>query len=313
MSNEIAVLRPLSPLGMEAAEAIAPSHDLVGHPDRLGALAELGDRIGYVLTDGHNGFTLEMADRLPNLRHVSCYGVGYDGIDVTGLTARGIPVSNTPDVLNDAVAELAVGMMLGLARDMVRIDNGVRAGEWTKSEIRLTGQLAGSKAGIIGLGRIGKEIAARLVPMKVDVSYHGRTEQTDQPYRYFGDLTAMAAEVHWLICITPGGAGTKHMVDAGVLSALGPEGALLNISRGSVVDEAAMLAALQSGALGGAALDVFENEPKINKAFFDLPNVLLQAHQGSATVKTRTAMAQLALDNIAAHLAGKPLITPVEA
>lgn len=311
MSEEILIMRPLSPLGLEAADKLGTVHNYFGAEDKAALLDQVADRITYVATDAGVGFTMAMADRMPNLKFISNYGVGYDGIPIAELLERGIPVTNTPGVLNDAVAELAVGMMLALARDIPRIDAGVRAGEWKKSEIRLTGQLAGSKAGIIGLGRIGKEIASRLIPMKVDVSYHGRSEQADSPYTYYADLTEMARNVDWIICITPGGAGTKHIVNKDVLEALGPSGAVVNVARGSVIDEQALVDALKSGAVGGAALDVFEAEPNPHPDLLSMDNVVLQAHQGSATVATRTAMAQLVLDNIADHMAGRPLKTQV--
>ena len=311
MSEDILIMRPLSPLGLDAAQKLGTVHDYYGAADKEALLAEVADRIGYVATDAGVGFTMAMADRMPNLKFVSNYGVGYDGIPVEELLARGIPVTNTPGVLNDAVAELAVGMMIALARCIPTIDAGVRAGEWKKSEIMLTGQVAGTRAGIIGLGRIGKEIASRLIPMKVDVSYHGRTEQADSPYTYYGDLTEMAQNVDWIICITPGGAGTRHIVNAEVLAALGPDGAVVNVARGSVIDEQALVDALKSGAVGGAALDVFEAEPNPHPDLLTMDNVVLQAHQGSATVATRTAMAQLVLDNIADFQAGRPLKTQV--
>ena len=311
MSEEILIMRPLSPLGLDAAEKLGNVHNYFGAEDKAALLDQVAERITYVATDAGVGFPIELADRMPNLKFVSNYGVGYDGLPIKALLDRGVPVTNTPGVLNDAVAELAVGLMLALAREIPQIDAGVRAGEWTKSEIRLTGQLAGSKAGILGLGRIGKEIASRLIPMKVDVSYHGRSEQADVPYAYYADLTEMARNVDWIVCITPGGAGTKHIVNKEVLKALGPHGAVVNVARGSVIDEQALVDALKSGAVGGAALDVFENEPTPHPDLLSMKNVVLQAHQGSGTVATRTAMAQLVLDNMADHMAGRPLKTQV--
>ena len=311
MSEEILIMRPLSPLGLDAAEKLGNVHNYFGAEDKAALLDQVAERITYVATDAGVGFPIELADRMPNLKFVSNYGVGYDGLPIKALLDRGVPVTNTPGVLNDAVAELAVGLMLALAREIPQIDAGVRAGEWTKSEIRLTGQLAGSKAGILGLGRIGKEIASRLIPMKVDVSYHGRSEQADVPYAYYADLTEMARNVDWIVCITPGGAGTKHIVNKEVLEALGPHGAVVNVARGSVIDEQALVDALKSGAVGGAALDVFENEPTPHPDLLSMKNVVLQAHQGSGTVATRTAMAQLVLDNMADHMAGRPLKTQV--
>jgi lactate dehydrogenase-like 2-hydroxyacid dehydrogenase len=247
----------------------------------------------------------------PNLAMAASYGVGYDGIDIPACKARGIRVSNTPDVLNDAVAELTVGLMVALCRRIPQADAHVREGRWPSGDFALTGELTGAHAGILGLGRIGKEIARRLQAMKMRVSYHGRREQPHEPYQYYPDLEAMARDVDWLVVIAPGSAETRGIVSRRVLAALSPAGALVNVARGALVDEEALVELLGNGGLGGAALDVFADEPRVPEALRRMPNVVLSPHQGSATEKTRGAMGDLVVRNLAAFFAGDPLLTPV--
>ncbi len=310
--TEFLMIGPMHPVCMEQIAALGTIHRYWEADDKEGLLAEVGARIDIVATDGHYGCPPAIMSKLPNVKLIASYGVGYDNINVPAAMAHGARVTNTPDVLNDAMAELTLGLMIALARRIPEAEAYVRSGDWTaKGNFALTGELTGKTAGIIGLGRIGKEIARRLEVMKMNVVYHGRTEQPDQPYRYFGNLVEMAAASDWLIVITPGGAGTLKLVNAEVLAALGPEGALVNMSRGAVVDEAALVAALKSGAVGGAALDVFEDEPRPHPDLLTMPNTILSPHQGSATTRTRAGMGQLVVDNIKAHLAGEPLLTEV--
>lgn len=257
------------------------------------------------------GFTAEMMDKLPALEVIASFGVGTDSIDLNAAKARGIRVTNTPEVLNDAVAELALGLMLSLCRQIVDADRFVRDGKWLDGGYPLTGELTGAKVGIIGLGRIGKEIANRCQAFKMQVSYHGRREQAFQPYPYYADLEDMARDVDWIIAVVPGDPSTAGMVSESVLTALGPNGAIVNVGRGSLIDEPAMLRLLKSGDLGGAALDVFDEEPKMSEDLWGLSNVVLSPHQGSATNKTRWAMGDLVVRNLLAAKAGDPLITPV--
>ncbi|MEM7547015.1 MAG: 2-hydroxyacid dehydrogenase [Pseudomonadota bacterium] len=310
--TEFLMIGPMHPVCMEQIAALGNVHRYWEATDKDALLMEVGPNIDIVATDGHYGCPPAIMERLPKLKLISSYGVGYDNIDVPAANAHGARVTNTPDVLNDAMAEITLGLMIALARRIPEADAYVRAGDWVgKGNFSLTGELTGKTAGIIGLGRIGKEIAHRLDVMKMKVVYHGRSEQPDQPYPYFADLVEMARASDWLIVITPGGAGTLKLVNAEVMAALGPEGALVNVSRGAVVDEAALVEALTSGALGGAALDVFEDEPRPHPALLSMPNTVLSPHQGSATTRTRAAMGQLAVDNIKAYLAGDPLITEV--
>jgi lactate dehydrogenase-like 2-hydroxyacid dehydrogenase len=311
MKPEILQIVPM-PEAVEAALAGAYTvHRFFGAPDRRALLAEAGPRIRAVATDGHHGVAPEILAALPRLEVVASYGVGYDAIDTAACRARGVRVTNTPDVLNDAVAELALGLMLGLCRRIPQADAHVRAGRWPDGAFELTGELTGAHAGILGLGRIGKEIARRLLAMKMRVSYHGRHEQPYEPYAYYASLEEMARAVDWLVVIAPGSAATRGIVSRAVLEALGPEGCLVNVARGALVDEAALVELLVSGRLGGAALDVFVDEPRVPEALLSLPNVVLSPHQGSATAKTRAAMGELVVRNLAAHFAGDPLLTPV--
>lgn len=284
-------------------------HRLYDAADKDAMLAEIAPKIGVVASSG--GASRALIEALPNLKLVAHFGVGYDPVDVVACKERDVRVTNTPDVLSDAVAEMTLGLMLALERRIPHGDAHVREGKWESGGYGLTGELTGKTAGIMGLGRIGKEIARRLQVMKMQVVYNGRTEQKHEPYPYYADLQEMAAASDWLVVVVPGTAQTKRAVNLDVLKALGPQGALLNIGRGTVVDEAALIACLQDGSLGGAALDVFEDEPRVPQALRDMENVVLQPHQGSATHKTRWAMGDLVVRNIKAHFAGEPLITPV--
>lgn len=310
--TDILMIGPMHPLCMKEIAALGTVHKLWEAPDRDALIADVGDRIEVVATDGHFGCKPELMERLPALKLISSYGVGYDNIDVPAANARGVRVTNTPDVLNDAMAELTVGLMVAHQRRLLDAHAYVRDGRWAaEGNYPLTGELTGRTAGILGLGRIGKEIARRLVAMKMKVVYHGRSEQSDQPYRYFADLKAMAAAADWLVIVAPGTPQTIGSVDADVLAALGPGGVLVNVARGPIVDEDALVEALKSGALGGAALDVFRDEPRPHPALLEMDNVLLSPHQGSATERTRAGMGQLVVDNIKAHLGGSALLTEV--
>ena len=269
------------------------------------------DRITHVVTNGHDGIAPEVMASLPNLRMISCYGVGYDAIDAEAAAARGIVVTHTPDVLNAEVATTAVMLMLACFRDLVGADAYVRAGRWeAEGNPPLTRTADGRTVGILGMGRIGQAIADKLAPWEPTILYHTRTEK-DVPYTYHADLVDMAKASDVLICIVPGGDATRHLVDAEVMAALGPDGILVNVARGPVVDEAALIEALGSGALGWAGLDVFEDEPRVPEALRALPNVVLTPHVGSATHETRAAMGKLVVDNLLGHLRDGTVLTPV--
>ena len=311
MKPNILQMSPIMPHVEAALAAAYEVHRYWQADDRSALLAKIGARVRAVATGGHSGCSRGIIEALPKLELISSFGVGYDGVDVAACREHGVRLTNTPDVLNDAVAEMTLGLMLALCRRIPQADAHVRAGRWLERGYPLTGELTGARVGILGLGRIGKEIARRCQAFRLRVAYHGRSEQPYEPYEYYADLVAMARDVDWLVVIAPGTAQTRGIVSRPVLEALGPQGCLVNVARGSLVDEPAMVEMLQSGALGGAALDVFEDEPRVPEALLGLDNVVLSPHQGSATKKTRTAMGDLVVANLAAHFADRPLLTPV--
>lgn len=284
------------------------THLLADERDPDAFLAEHGARFRGV---AGSDVSARMMAQMPNLEIISNFGVGYDAVDIEAARQGNIRVTNTPDVLNDAVAELTLGLMIALSRRIPENDRYVREGNWLGGNFPLQNELTGKTVGIYGFGRIGKEIARRCEAMKMRVIYFGRNQQPDTRYTYYDKLVDMAADSDWLVVVAPGGAATKHSVNRDVLQALGPKGNLVNVARGSLVDEPVLVEMLRSGALGGAALDVFEDEPRVPQELFGLTNVVLSSHQGSATHQTRMAMAKLVVDNLDAHFAGKPLLTPV--
>jgi lactate dehydrogenase-like 2-hydroxyacid dehydrogenase len=271
----------------------------------------LANDVGAIVTRSNQEVPEDVVRRLPALEIIATCGVGYDLIPRALAASRGIVVANTPDVLNAAVAELCIGSLLALLRRLPQADRYVRTGRWTAAGFPLATSLAGKHVGIAGMGRIGKEIARRLEMFGVALAYHGRTDQ-NLAWRYEADLATLARDSDILIAVAPGGAETKHLIDARVLDALGPTGYFVNVARGSLVDERALLAALERGDIAGAALDVFDNEPDIDPRFFALDNVMLTPHVGSATHETRAAMAQLMLDNVRAWFRSGRALTPVE-
>ena len=269
------------------------------------------EKITHVLTSGSVGIPRATMETLPNLKAISNYGVGYDAIDIDAAIAQGVMVSHTPDVLNSDVATTAVMLMLMCYREALRDDAWARSGDWEAlGAAPLTRSPDNQTIGILGLGRIGQAIADKLAPWNPTIVYPSRNEK-DVAYTYYRDVVEMAADCDVLICVTPGGAGTKGIVNADVLAALGPQGTLVNVSRGSVVDEAALIEALETGKLGWAGLDVFETEPAIPQALKNLSNTVLLPHVGSATVETRLAMGQLAVDNIIQHQHDGTMLTKV--
>jgi lactate dehydrogenase-like 2-hydroxyacid dehydrogenase len=249
--------------------------------------------------------------RLPALEIVSSFGVGYDNVDAGAAAERGIVVTNTPDVLNDEVADLTLGLLIATIRQIPQAERYLRAGGWLEKPYPLTATLRGRKVGIVGLGRIGKAIARRVEGFGVEVHYHGRSRQPDVVYPYHPSVGALAEACDVLIVITPGGAETRHLIDAAVLRALGPAGILINVARGSVVDEEALIEALRSGTILAAGLDVYADEPRVPQALIDMEHVVLLPHVASASVHTRNAMGQLVVDNLTAWFAGRGPLTPV--
>jgi lactate dehydrogenase-like 2-hydroxyacid dehydrogenase len=261
---------------------------------------------------GHGRIDGAFMSRFPRLEIVSSFGVGYDHIDAKWAGEHGIIVTNTPDVLNEEVADTALGLLLCTVRHLPQAERYLRAGHWPKhGDYQLTPSLRDRTAGIIGMGRIGKAIARRLDAMKVPVVYHTRRPVADVAYKHYPNLVAMARDVDVLIVITPGGAATKNIVNAEVLKALGPEGILINVARGSVVDEDALIKALKEKTILSAGLDVFANEPQVPQELIDMDNVVLLPHVGSASHATRRAMDELVANNIISWFSGKGPLTPV--
>jgi len=248
--------------------------------------------------------------QIPSIRLVTTCGVGYDNLPLTYLKKQGIKATNTPGVLNDAVCELAIGMMFGLMRRIPESQEFLKSGEWSKGLFPLTTTLAGKKVGILGMGRIGQDLAKRLEPFKVEILYNGPSKK-DVPYRYISSVKELAEQSDVLFLACPASAATDKIIDAAILDALGSNSYLINIARGSVINESALLDALQQKRIAGAALDVFDNEPNPNPAFLSLDNVLLTPHIGSATSETRIAMTNLAVDNLEAFFNQQPLLTEV--
>ena len=278
--------------------------------ERDAFFAQNAEKISYVLSSGHGGVPGAMMDKLPNLKIVSNYGVGYDAVDVGTAVPRGIVVTHTPNVLNDDVANTAVMLVLTASRNFIADNAHLMAGNWPKGDAPLSQSIRGCTVGILGLGRIGMVTAEKLAVFGVNIVYHTRSKR-DVPYPYYDNLTKMAQDCDILISIAPGGAATSKIINREVMDALGPDGLLVNIGRGSVVDEEALIAALQEGRLGKAALDVFANEPNVPAALIACPNATLLPHVGSATVQTRQAMGDLAVENLTAFLATGKAVTPV--
>jgi hydroxypyruvate reductase len=260
-----------------------------------------------------DGIDAAMMEAAPDLKMIALSVVGYDKVDVAGARARGIAITNTPDVLTDDVADLAIGLMIAVARRLPAQDLYVRQGRWSEEgPPALARRASGRRIGVLGLGRIGQAIAARARPLAAEIGYFSRQPRPEgADYLYFESPRALAQWAEVLIISVSGGAETAGLVGRQVIEALGPDGTLINIARGSVVDEAALVAALTDGRLGAAGLDVFADEPHVPEALLGLENVVLLPHQGSATRETRAAMGQLTLDNLAAFFAGKPLLTPI--
>jgi hydroxypyruvate reductase len=305
---EALIAAPLPPFLKNPIVSNYAAHDYAAASDKDALLRDVGAGIRGLFCGGGTVLSPAMLDQLPKLEMISVFGVGYDGVPIEYCKRRGIKVGHTPNVLSDEVADLAIALMLMSARQLVENHKFVERGEWLKTGYPLCNSVHHKKVGIIGLGRIGMTIAKRCAGFDMDVSYHSRNARNDVPHRYYASLTAMARDVDYLIAITPGGASTKHMVNADVLAALGKKGVLVNVARGSVVDTNALIAALNAGTIGGAGLDVFEDEPRVPEALFNRPNVVLLPHVASATQETRLGMANLALDNAAAYFAGKPLV-----
>ncbi len=288
-------------------------HKYYEAPDKAALLAEVGPNVRGIATRGELGADAELIAALPKLEIISIYGVGFDAVDLDACRARGIRVTNTPGVLTDDVADLGVALALAQSRGIVGAEAWARSGNWAaKGLYPLQRKVTGKKAGVLGLGRIGFEVAKRLAGFNMDIAYSDISAKDYAPdWEFVADPVALAERSDFFFVTLAASAETRHIVDKDVIEAVGPEGVLINVSRASNVDEEALLDALESGKLGSAALDVFDNEPNINPRFLVLDNVLLQPHQASGTVETRKAMGQLMRDNLTAYFAGQDLPTPV--
>jgi len=287
-------------------------YDLASLSDKVAILDEFGEQIRAVVTTHGGGLEQSLIDRLPNLEIVACSSVGLDTLCVDACKARGIHVTNTPDVLTDDVADMALLLLLATIRRLVPGIDWIKSGDWVKKGMMPLNTAIHSKTvGIVGLGRIGKAIASRAQAFGMKVCYYGRRQYSDVDYTYYDDLEALARDVDILMPAIPGGDDTEGLITRDVLKALGPKSYFINIARGSVVDEAALVELLQAGELAGAGLDVFVDEPNVPEALLTMDNVVLQPHCSSGTYETRGRMAQLVVDNLDAHFAGKPLLTPV--
>ena len=308
---DVLLVMPLPPYARAQIDNRYTVHDRTHQTDPE-AFAGVASSIRAIVGSGEAKVSRELMLQMPNLKMVSVIGVGYDGVDTAAANDLGIKVTHTPDVLNDDVADLAIGLMLCAARRLPQADQYVRQGQWlAKGPMALQTKVSGSRVGIVGMGRIGKTIAKRCAAFDMPISYTARSAKPELPFTFYANSKDLATNVDFLVIITPGGAATKGMINAEVLAALGKDGYLINVARGTVVDQAALIHALQNNIIAGAGLDVFDGEPTVPEAFYKLDNVTLLPHVGSATNATRKAMADLALLNLANFYANKPLVTPV--
>lgn len=307
MAQEIMQVSPLPPFMMNAlqeADYIVHDHTHIKDP---GALVKVTALVGT----GAAVVDKKLLSMLPNVKLIAICGVGYDGVDVVTAKEKGIVVTHTPGVLTDDVADLALGLVLSIGRRIPQADRFVRNGDWVNDTFPMTRKVSGARLGVVGMGRIGRAIAKRAAAFDMRIAYTGREAKADVPYTFYKTATALAAEVDYLVVAVPGGDGTKNLIGASVLQALGPKGYLINIARGSVVDQPVLVQALKGKAIAGAALDVFWDEPIVDPELRRLPNVVLTPHIASATDETRQAMAALTLDNLQAFYERRALPTPV--
>ena len=302
----VARLSPLLTPQLNAAFQVHLLPDM--SPEQLRAVAP---HVRGIAASGDSKVPGDLIAQLPALEVISVMGVGYDGVDVAAAKARGVMVTHTPNVLNDDVADLALGLMLSASRQLPAADRFVRGGLWLQGNMPLARKMSGARLGLVGMGRIAQAIAQRALAFNMSVAYTARSAKPSLPFVYHPNAQALAANVDFLVVITPGGAGTRHLIDAQVLQALGPKGFLINVARGSVVDQQALIEALENGTIAGAGLDVFEDEPRVPQRLLDLHKVVLTPHIGSATAATRQAMADLACKNLVLHFGGQPVQTPV--
>jgi lactate dehydrogenase-like 2-hydroxyacid dehydrogenase len=313
MKPELLLVSPIPPRVIDALKDDFVLHDYFRAKDKPSMLKEVGGKVrGYISFASAGGADASLMDATPKLELIANWGVGYDRVDAKAAKQRNIVVTNTPDVLTECCADLAMALILAIARRVAEGDRYVRAGNWPKlGSLALATRVSGGRLGIVGLGRIGKATAKRAEAFDMKISYFGRNKQQGVSYTYYEDPVRLARDSDFLLLTCPGGPETLHLVNAEVLNAIGPQGFLVNIARGSVVDEGALVTALKEKRIAGAALDVFAKEPQVPAELVAMDNVVLQPHQSSATTATRRAMDDLVVENIRLHFAGKPVKTPV--
>ena len=310
VNTDVLFISAVDPTMLPKLEAEFTVHKLPAS-GREEFLASVAGRIRFIVTTGGGGADASLIGALPNLELIAVGTAGYEAVDLEAASKRGIAVTHTPDVTANDVADLAFGLLIAVARRIAEGERFIRDGHWRAGGMDFGTRVSGKRLGIVGLGSIGRTVAKRAQGFNIDVAYNGPNRKSDVSYAYHADVVDLARAVDFLIVSCPGGPETEGLIDRPVLEALGVKGILVNVSRGSVVDEAALVEALSNGVLGGAGLDVFAHEPGVPAEFMAMENVVLAPHVGSATPATRAAMADLAIANMRAHLAGQPLLTPV--
>lgn len=312
MKPDVLALGAFPPGMMQSLAERFTVHHFLAYPLPPGTLsADVAGSIRAIATEANRGASRELIAMLPVLEIVAGFGVGVDAIDLAAAQERKIPVTNTPGVIAEDVADLAIGLMIASSRRMLVADRFVRDGCWRSGPIALAHKVSGRRVGVLGLGGIGRAIADRAAAFNMQVRYCGPRRKPDAPYDFIADPVELARVSDFFMVACKGGPQTRHLVSAAVIDAIGPAGTLINVARGSVVDETALVAALKEGRLGAAALDVFADEPNVPADLLALPNVIVQPHQGTATFETRETMGRMVIDNIVARLSGQPLLTPV--
>jgi lactate dehydrogenase-like 2-hydroxyacid dehydrogenase len=307
----ILLMRSIIASAQKQLESAYVVHRYDTAPDRDALVRDVAPRVRAIATRGDYPLPGALMERLPNVRIIASSGTGYDGIDVAAARRLGIEVTNSPSAAADCVADAAWSLLLATMRRTAMFDRMVRAGKWMPDPPIFTDRVWGERMGILGLGAIGRAIARRAEGFGMDIAYHGRHRRDDVPYRYYDTAVELAHNVKILMVAVPGGAVTHRLVGRDVIDALGPSGYLVNVSRGSVVDEACLVDALTQGRLAGAGLDVFADEPRVPPGLLALDNVVLTPHAASGTQATRDALGQFVVDNLAAFFAGRPLVSPI--
>lgn len=311
MKPHVLLIEPMMPEAEARLDAAYCVHRLFAAHDRAALIAAIGSCVRAIVTGGGHGASNQIVDALPRLEIIAINGIGTDAVDLEHARARSVRVTTTPDVLTEDVADMALGLMLATSRRICVADRFVRSGGWLHEHLPLAAKVSGKRLGIFGLGLVGHAVAHRAEGFGMQIAYCDRDPVAGTAFHFQPDLERLANDSDFLVIAASGGPATRGLVGRAVLDALGPAGVLINVARGSVVDEPALVAALAEGRLGGAGLDVFAHEPDVPKALWDMDNVVLQPHRASATVETRRAMADLVLANLAAHFAGREPVTPV--